>query len=182
MNRRIFIDCGGHDGSSVRKFRRTRDPDAAYDVVTFEPNPLYRQCYHGFKNHQLIAAAVWTEDGARDLYLDPVDGDGSSLLREKRSGALDREHPIRVATVALSAWIRRTVAEGDDAILKLDVEGAEYAVLDKMLTDGTARLVRELLIEWHWAKVGVSEATHDDLIKRWEATGIPTSYWDAGHW
>lgn len=173
----MFLDCGGHDGSSVRKFRGTRDPDC--EIVTFEPNPRYAPCYQGLERHRLIAAAVWTEDGTRDFYLDPVDGDGSSLLRDKRTGALDRDHPIQIATVDLSAWIGQ---QGDDVILKLDVEGAEYAVIDKMLSDGTARYVRELLIEWHWAKVGVSEVAHKALLERWEATGIPISYWDAGGW
>jgi FkbM family methyltransferase len=173
----IFLDCGGHDGSSVRKFRQTRDSEC--EIVTFEPNPLYAQCYQGFERHRLIAAAVWTEDGARDFYLDRIDGDGSSLLRDKRTGDLDRERPIRVATVDLPEWIRLNAT---NIILKLDIEGAEYAVLDKMLADGTARHVRELLIEWHWAKVGISEATHRDMVERWEATGIPVSYWDAGGW
>lgn len=176
----MFVDCGGHNGSSVRKFRQTRDP--LCEVVTFEPNPLYAECYRGLERHRLIAAAVWTEDGAGSFYLDPIDGDGSSLFRDKRTGSIDRDRPIQIATVDLSAWILRTIPEGDSIILKLDVEGAEYDVLDKMLSDGTDRYVRELLIEWHWAKVGVSEERHREIVERWEATGIPVSEWDAGGW
>lgn len=182
MNRRIFLDCGGHDGSSVRKFRRTRDPEAAYEIVTFEPNPRYALSYRNFEKHHLIAAAVWIEDGTKSFYLDPDDGDGSSLFRNKQSGALDRDHPIQATTVDLSAWIRRTLSERDEVILKLDVEGAEYEVLDKMLLDGTARYVGELLIEWHWSKVGVPATVHRELLDRWKVTGIPTSAWDALGW
>lgn len=173
----MFLDCGGHNGSSVRKFRQTRDPDA--EIVTFEPNPLYAPCYRDFERHRLIPAAAWTEDGTMPFYLDPGDGDGSSLLRDKTSGALDRDHPIEVATVDLSGWI---AAAGSDVILKLDIEGAEYDVLDKMLADDTWRHVRELLIEWHWAKVGVSATRHRDLLERWTATGVPVSDWDANGW
>jgi FkbM family methyltransferase len=174
---RAFIDCGGHSGSSVRKFRQTRDPNC--EVVTFEPNPLYTPCYRGFERHRLIRAAVWTEDGEADFYLGPWDGDGSSLLREKTTGSLDRDRPIRVATVDLSSWI---LARGSSVILKLDIEGAEYDVLDKMLADGSTRFVSELLVEWHWAKVGVSEARHRDVLERWNATGIPVAEWDANGW
>jgi len=173
----MIVDCGGHNGSSVRRFRCERGPDI--EIVTFEPNPLYAERYRGFGCHRLVQAAAWTQDGVQDFYLDPIDGDGSSLLRDKQTGGLDREHPIRVVTVDLSAWLRRN---GRPVTLKLDIEGAEYAVLDKVLRDGTVSYVSELLIEWHWHKVGISEATHRDLVKRWESTGIPVSYWDAGGW
>lgn len=170
-----FVDCGGHNGSSVRKFRQTRGD---CPIVTFEPNPLYVECYR-FERHRLIRAAVWTYDGEADFYIDPIDGDGSSLLREKTTGSLDRDRPIRVATVDLSRWI---LSHGASVILKLDIEGAEYDVIDRLLATGAQRFVSELLVEWHWAKVGISEARHRDVLERWNATGIPVAEWDANGW
>jgi hypothetical protein len=31
----------------------------------------------------------------------------------------------------------------------MDIEGAEYALLERMVKNGTHRLITELVIEWH---------------------------------
>ena len=40
-------------------------------------------------------------------------------------------------------------------ILKLDVEGAEYDILEKMIRDRSIERLAHLFIEWHWNKVAV---------------------------
>jgi len=51
---KFFIDCGGHCGCSVRKFRAEIDPNMEFHVITFEPNPQYDTCYKDFEKHTLI--------------------------------------------------------------------------------------------------------------------------------
>ena len=42
-----------------------------------------------------------------------------------------------IPTVDLSRWIRENTDKEDYVIFKLDVEGAEYDILKKMLEEGT---------------------------------------------
>ena len=42
-----------------------------------------------------------------------------------------------IPTVDLSRWIRENTKKEDYVIFKLDVEGAEYDILKKMLAEGT---------------------------------------------
>ena len=42
-----------------------------------------------------------------------------------------------IPVVDLSSWIQTYTSKDDYVILKLDVEGAEYDILKKMLVDGT---------------------------------------------
>ncbi|MFL6589867.1 MAG: FkbM family methyltransferase [Chthoniobacterales bacterium] len=184
LRRHLFLDGGGHDGSSVRRFRKEFDPQMRFRIVTFEPNPVYAQAYADMPKHQLIEAALSDHDGAASLYLDREDGDGSTLFRNKLTrdnggfGVLDIENPIQVRTVNLSRWLRQHTSVLDYIILKLDVEGAEYAILEKLLRDGLLRRVAHLFIEWHWSRVAVPEQTHRALLDR-IARHVPVLEWDA---
>jgi FkbM family methyltransferase len=183
--RLLFVDCGGHNGSSVRKFRREFDERGRFEIATFEPNPEYASSFDGLPKHQLVQAAVADEDGEAPFYLDREDGDGSTLYRHKLTrheggfGELDRDDPIHVQLVDLSQWLQANVRRKDYVILKLDVEGAEYRVLPKLLADGTLRLVDELFIEWHWERVGVAREDHDRIESGVRQAGIRVAAWDA---
>lgn len=184
MRRKLFVDCGGYDGCSVIQFLSER-PD--FDVISFEPNPEFRK-YYRLLPTKLIAKAVTTHDGSVDLILDPIDGNGSSIISAKdvvnnRSFGNDDCPTIQVPSVDLSRFLREVATTTNYLVLKLDVEGAEYEILPKMLDNGTIDLVDELLIEFHWDKCGVPEARHEqlrhDLEKRtrvaeWDAEGIAT--------
>ena len=174
--RRFFIDCGGMKGQSVRKFKLEFDPKERYIVHTFEPNPRFESCYDGLSNHVLHRAGVWVSDGEMSFYLDRGDGEGSSLLESKRTGDLDFADPERIRTVDLSGWLAENFTKSDYVILKLDIEGAEFEVLEKMLEDGTMKLIDELFIEWHWEKVQVPKERMTNSKKR---IRVPIRTWNA---
>ena len=183
--RHLFLDCGGNDGCSIRRFRAEFDRRGLFEMVTFEPNPCYRTCYSDFPRHRLLEMAVHDREAIQDFYLDKEDGDGSTLFAGKLTrenggyGTLDKASPVKVKTVDLSAWILENTSDSDYVILKLDVEGAEYDILEKMIRDGTIERVDHLFIEWHWNKVGVSRARHDAVARRLQRQGISVLDWDA---
>ena len=49
-------------------------------------------------------------------------------------------------TIDLSEWIKKHTTKDDYVILKLDVEGAEFGILDKMLEDGTFEWIDKYVI------------------------------------
>ena len=179
--RKVFLDCGGFNGSSIRKFLNETENSSDYDLVTFEPNPTFYRSYSKFgDNHTLIPAAVWIQEGELEFYLDEIDGDGSSVLKEKTTGHLNKTFPLRVPSVDFSNWLKENVSTNDEVYLKLDIEGAEYEVLDKMFSDGTIHLVKKLYIEWHWNKIpSVTKDRHDALVERLVSIGLVPSLWDA---
>ena len=54
-------------------------------------------------------------------------------------------------------------------VLKLDIEGAEYAVLDDLLATGL--LPRQLLVEFHHGMAGVALSSTERHLERLRATG-----------
>ncbi|MDO3379582.1 FkbM family methyltransferase [Geoalkalibacter halelectricus] len=181
----VFIDGGGNDGSSVRKFRKKYDIFCRFEIYTFEPNEIYKPNYQGISRHNLIQCALSDKDGEQLFYLDRDDGDGSTLFKDKLTeknggyGTLDLLEPVKVKVLNLSNWLLSNFSIKDYIVLKLDVEGAEYDILEKMISDGTINYIRRIFIEWHWEKIGVPFDRHEKILNSLSALGIQVDEWDA---
>lgn len=104
--------------------------DERYQLTGFDPSRL-----------ELVATALWREDGSLRLYApqDPTHVSHSALNLQRS----DRHIEVQ------SRRLRTLLAErGVDelAILKLDIEGAEYAVLDDLLASGPRPM--QVLVEF----------------------------------
>jgi len=85
-----------------------------------------------------------------------------SVLTENRDGCIDL--PVkRLATVM------RELEHDHLDVLKLDIEGAEYAVLDDMIAAGL--LPRQLLVEFHHGIAGVELAKTEASLARLRQAG-----------
>ncbi|EKD09760.1 FkbM family methyltransferase [Limnospira platensis] len=174
----LFIDCGGYDGCSAIKFLMSH---LNYDCVSFEPNPDLWDYYTDIPT-KLIKKAVFTYDGIIEFTVDPVDADGSSLLTDKKidfHGKVSNENcpVITVDCIDLSAFISQVSQIYPKIILKLDVEGAEYDILEKMVQERTVRHIDKLYCEFHWHKVNIPKERHDKLITKLEEF-IEIDNWD----
>ncbi len=158
----VFIDAGSFDGRSTRTFREHYPGGASYVVHCFEPDVRVENHEPDITIHR---EAVWTHDGEIHLWIG--DPQASSVMAGKTTGHLSRN--ILVPCVDFSRWIERF---DSPVVLKLDIEGAEYSVLRKMLDDGTIRLVGELFCDWHAEKVGIPNDVHNDLLYELKRCGI----------
>lgn len=160
MNK-YFIDCGAHCGESILMSRHKFDPYIT--TISFEPIPYFanelQKIYSDDPNTNIVNAAVWINDDIMKFYISTEITDGSSLLGEKINDVKDENIFINIPCVDLSSWIKNTFTEDDYVILKLDIEGAEYEVLNKMINDGSIKLINELWGEWH------ENSINDDNIK-----------------
>jgi FkbM family methyltransferase len=127
--------------------------------------------------------AVWNKDCEATFYLSrAATRDGSTLLASKTTGKLDREHPITVRCIDFGAWVKRSFTKDDFVIVKLDIEGAEYAVLRKMIDDGSIELVDRLYVEFHADRIGLRKDVHNQLVAELARRGLQIRAWDAlGH-
>lgn len=166
-SRKYIIDCGGWQGDSVNKLRKKYDPKGNHICHTFEPNDYFIPYYSKFKNHVLHTKAVWIYDGEIDFHLQKEHAAkkhvGSSIFgRDIKPNV--REESIKVQCIDFSKWILDTFNINDYIILKLDIEGAEYKVLEKMLDDGSMNYINELYVELHRKKCN-DLITKEDAIK-----------------
>lgn len=174
--RKIFIDAGANDSCSARIFRKTQDPDIEYTIYSFEIEPIFINNFIDIPKLVFINKAVWIKDGYVDFYRDIYDNRraGGSLLKEKTSSKLDKDNPIKAESIDFSKWIKHAFSKDDYIILKMDIEGAEYKVISKMIIDGSFDYIDKLLIEWHWDKIGLSKEYHKEFVCK---INIPMEKW-----
>lgn len=177
--RGLFLDCGGYDGCSSIKFS-INNPE--FDCVTFEPNPVLWPYYEGLPT-TLIRKAAYTYDGKIRFTLDSVDEDGSSIITEKKidfTGRIKNSQlpTMTVGCIDLARIIKEAGTIYQRIILKLDIEGAEYDILDKIIADGLLDHIEKIYCEFHWSKCGISRSRHDEIVRKIrEKTSIEE--WDA---
>ena len=114
--------------------------------------------------------------------MDEIDGDGSSFVTGK---AIDYRKRIKnenfkfieIQCVDICEVIN-SLHDYQKIILKLDVEGAEYEILEKLLESGLMSRVSKLYAEWHWNKMGLSQERHKAIYNRVKEH-CPIQDWDA---
>lgn len=169
--RKVFIDCGTNLGIVLNRFIHEL-PD--HDFYAFEPNKdlipsIHRQVEQAPHSPrvEISHSAVWTHDGTIDLFLGHHES--STVMPGKRvppmyDQQIDYSVPLPVPATDFSSWLRRTVTADDHVVVKMDIEGAEYPVLTKLLTDETINLISVLYIEWHYDRFpAMSRADHDQV-------------------
>jgi FkbM family methyltransferase len=162
--RKIFIDCGAFDGCSVRMFLDIYPNSKEFEIYSFEPNPNLAK-YHPVSPSHFSNKAVWIREGEKNFYIHGTSG-GSTIIREKskhnnrKAAKKPKDFSMgkrrKVQCLDLSNWIKKNFKKEDYIILKMDIEGAEYPVLHKMIEDGSITYINQLYCEWHIERCGVS--------------------------
>lgn len=175
--RNAWVDCGANCGNSWTYFSSAwptlcpecrgtaRDP-SGFDAYLFEFNPLlYKQFLLPLeasdRRVHALWNAVWTDDNVNmtgyhgeQFVHDKCLGmktypDGAATMMKSMQGA-DLRHPFEVEAIDLSRWIDENFIEADFVAVKIDVEGAEWAILRKLLATGVlCRKVDWLAVELH---------------------------------
>lgn len=179
-----FIDCGAWEGISSKFFKDTHPSSCDFTQYAFECNPvLVKGLKESYPWLNVLNNAVWINDDKIPMYL----GHGkytesSSLVKEKRTGKLDKENPTYVPGIKFGKWLQDSFDKEDYLMVKMNIEGAEYEVLNQMLDDGSIEWIDSLYIQWHWKKINMPKEKHDALLKRIEnETKIGMFHWNLDH-
>lgn len=148
MKNKIFIDCGFYKGIGTSLFRRTEDYTPDFVFYGFDASILdIKSAQSKHKDVILSNNAVWTYDGKLKFYL-------SSRRRGQANGVFHnasakREKEIEVPCIDFGKWIINNFKKDDFIVLKMDIEGSEFEVLQSMINDGSIRYIDIAYIEFH---------------------------------
>jgi len=151
----ICIDCGANVGIVTKKLA-----DKGANVFSFEPNPyaykILREKFQKFKDVTIFQKGVGKEEGRFNLYLHEKSQEdqvkwstGSSFLSGKPN--VDSTKSVEVEVVKLSSFINDL--DQDIRLLKMDVEGLEYEILDDLINTGVINKIQTVLVETHEHKI-----------------------------
>jgi FkbM family methyltransferase len=180
--RKIFIDGGGNWKRVTDRYLALADFDKVY---VFEPNPLFYNSYEK-SNYDLIKKAIWIKDTKANFFVskDPNQV-GSSLFEEKLCKVEGKLVPdywldsIEVQCLDFSKWIFENFNGKKDKItLKLDIEGAEYQVLQHMIETKSISLISKLFVEFHSDTLPDKKCLELDIVEKIKSLGIEVLDWD----
>lgn len=154
MGRKIYIDLGANVGDTIATFAEWHP---SHLIWGFEANPQMvkplRERFKGNSKVKILHKAAWVADGSITLFLGhPL---SSTVMEGKASMPQAPEFEIRydkwveVGSVDLATWLLKKFTLDDDVTVKMDIEGAEYPVLRRMIETKAIRLVDLLICEFH---------------------------------
>lgn len=189
--RKFFLDCGTHLGQGLTEISKILNVDDTWEVHSWEANPYtfnsldkttFPEFYHFYN------LAISDNNGIVELNVETIDGtdcgQGTSIVERERW--LNPMHKgsflktVQIPCLDLSEWIKNKSKDISFLAVKLDIEGAEYNVLEKMIKDETIDLVDHLFIEWHarfFPDKNLYYQKQDHIIKLLQNKNIKITRW-----
>jgi FkbM family methyltransferase len=140
--------------------------DPEWDIYTFEPNPYtlqlfvnHNQNFINYNNIKYYNNAVSTHYNTVTFNIDNRPGEGpigmgSSIMSLDNWNPTDGTGPenfnvaVEVDCINLREFIENFSKE-DNIVLKLDIEGAEYDILEDFIQHNTLDYINHLYVEFH---------------------------------
>ena len=159
--RGLFIDCGSNVGQGFRFFSKFYTMEK-FDFILFEPNPncfrALRENLHDFKNENIEfrEQAVGISESTVDFYgLEESKGGqysvGGTVLPEHNSKYFGRpsKSNLQVHSISFSKLLVEMSEKYEIIVIKLDIEGGEYAILKDLRDNNLFDLIDTLFVEFH---------------------------------
>lgn len=144
----VLIDCGAYTGDSLPLLMRRFGPfervlcfEASPDLAIVPPHELRVPL-------EIHRVAVWIAAGEQRLFFGEH-AESSTLLENKTSGNLNPARSVLVPSIDFAAWLSHNTNASDQLVIKMDIEGAEFAVLERLAGHPVRRRIRHLWVEWH---------------------------------
>lgn len=175
--RKVFLDCGMREGDAIAAFLGDttvgggryakclgcRADAAEYEFIGFESSDYksWDRCRCRFYGIRFlgIEKLVWTHDGAVAF---ATDGDWEGCRVAQMLGQ-DVSHFVagpatnlkvkHLPCLDFSKFLFTEFSPDDYIVVKMDIEGAEYDVLDEVIKTRAIEKIRELYVEYHsWGR------------------------------
>ena len=170
----ICIDAGANVGNITAQML-----DYGAKVYAFEPNPFafakLEQRFILNKNVVCFNKGVYSKQDKMALYFHENSHEdeikwstGSSLLDFKSN--VDKGKKVIVDIVDFDFFIKSLNQR--IKLIKMDVEGVEIEIINKLLDTGTIHLIDKLVVETHEGKIPELKQSTDLLKKRIQQMGI----------
>jgi len=168
--RKIFIDAGCWNGISTKLFFENRmveqykTTSEGFVGYGFDPLTCYLDQMKELEQKYpfvFINKAAWIYDG--EVEFGEFPRNESSSIKNKKFNFVSAK-VRKVPCLNFSKWIE--IFRGDYVVVKMNIEGAETDILEKMIADGTIGIIKYMLWEDHYKKLDGEHMRRIDAIKK----------------
>lgn len=158
----IFLDCGSNVGQGLTSFIEKIPITDKWKVYSWEPNPycfeIVKEKFSKKNNFTFYPSAIWIENTNLIISIEtPKDegptGQGSSVIPpsiwQPWNGTLNFDKMVNVPAIDFSLWLKNNIKEKDHVVCKMDIEGAEFDVLEKLIADESIFMIDLIYVEFH---------------------------------
>ena len=168
---KAFVDIGSHNGQTILKAIQTIPDCDIY--IGIEPvisliEQSKKRIPSEYKDKVIfvnLAIDCLDSDMKMSTFYEDINPAqlGSSLISDK---IITKKREIEVLSFDVLFFFDVFLKKYSEIILKIDIEGKEYDILEKLLTTNILKeRVKKLYIEWHWYKTSsISEDRHKKLV------------------
>ena len=130
-------------------------PQVLAELASVVEEPKYR----------FINAAAGIVNTAATLFFsaDNLVNGGGSIKAEVETQRLPLR-PVEVPVIDLAQWMLDTFQHDDFILVKMDIEGAEFDLVPRLIQTGAIRLIDDFKLEWH------DRFKSEWVAKRWQIT------------
>jgi len=183
--KKIFLDCGTHYGEGLTTFISMFNMDNEWEIYSFEPNKyLWEGHFNQNENENIkyINKAIHVNNDLISFNIAYPNTDASSIYKNHIGDNF--YETLQVKCLDLSQFILDNFSKDDYIVIKMDIEGAEYGVLRKMIADNSISYINELFVEFHSHKDdnaikenGENKNSTFELINQIKQLGINFTHW-----
>lgn len=177
--KKIFLDIGAHNGQTILKAFK-KFPDCQYYIGIEPIESLVIKARKSipleYRQRAIIFNLALDSQKNPFQYIDFYEDVGSnklgsSILIDKNTV---KKSKIKVLSVDILYFFNLLFQNNEEIILKIDIEGKEYDILEKILTTKFLQThVKKFFIEWHWHKTKtIPQARHDQVVHALNKIGI----------
>lgn len=159
---KIFLDCGTNLGQGLTEFEKKFKMinQSEWKIYCFEPNPdiKLKSLFPNASNIEYIQKAIWKENTQLEFRMqgktdDDLKGLGSKLeIVDKKYNPNNCKFKIQqVEAIDLSDFITDLINKdiNTEIYMKMDIEGAEFEVLQHLIERDTIKYIKEIFCECH---------------------------------
>ena len=170
--KKIFIDCGTHLFEGFEEFATMYSFDQSWECYCFEANPItFKKSQSKYKllskkfniNHE--NKAISDQYGkvkvncvnalhCGELTTQDFSGQGSNILQSSKISYgnwefKNKDEDIFVDSVDFSHFLQKIASKEDFVLVKMDIEGSEFAVIDQLIHDSSFKIINKFYCEFH---------------------------------
>lgn len=155
---KVFLDFGGNKGQGLKEFVKMYNMDSTWTIETFEPNENCEiERYLPNMSIKINNSAIWVYNGFVNFSNMIENNEGSSVeclmsegdcLNPNSDSFRKHDNIISVKCLDISEVLERYRGY-DLVVVKMDIEGSEFKVLRKAISDDSISIINDLYVEWH---------------------------------